>query len=72
MFHIFPKYLKLTKIIIIHVHGFVKDERCFIFMSFLYNILYNYLNLHLHLIVVMYVQHFFTLDIIPLATTFES
>jgi hypothetical protein len=65
MFHTFPKYLKLTKIIMIHVHGSLKDERCFTFMSFLKIKLYNYLNLHLQLIVVMYAQCFFTLDTFP-------
>ncbi len=39
-----PKYVKLAKIGMIHVLGFVKDECCFSSISFLKNKMHNCLN----------------------------
>jgi hypothetical protein len=33
--HAFPKYLKIAEIAMMHVLGFVKDGRCFSYVSFL-------------------------------------
>ncbi len=45
--HTFLKYLKIAKIAMMHVLGFVKDGRCFSSVSFLKNKLGNRLNPHL-------------------------
>jgi len=29
LFHIFLKYLKLAKIVMIHIFGYIEDEQCF-------------------------------------------
>jgi hypothetical protein len=47
LFDTFPKYLKLAKIVMTHVLGYVEDERCFSFVSFLKSKLRNHLNPHL-------------------------
>ncbi len=49
--HVFPKYLKVTNIVMVHVIGFVKDKRCFNSIAFLRNKVCNHLNNHLQLIV---------------------
>lgn len=49
--HVFPKYLKVTNIAMVHMLGFVKDKRCFNSIAFLRNKVCNHLNNHLQLIV---------------------
>jgi hypothetical protein len=70
--NIFLEYLKLAKIAMMHVLGSIEDERCFNLVSFLKSKLHNHLNPHLHPIVALYAQRFFTLNTFPYATTFES
>ncbi len=55
-----------------HVLGYVEDEWCFNYISFLKSKLRNCLNPHLKPVVVMYAQQFFTLDTFPYVATFES
>jgi hypothetical protein len=47
--HSFPEFLKLAKITMVHVLGFVEDEHCFSFAYFLKTKLHNCLDLHLEL-----------------------
>jgi hypothetical protein len=62
----FQKYLKLAKITLTHILGSVEDEKYFSYeryfssVSFLKSKLWNQLNLHLQLLVVMYAQKNFT------------
>jgi hypothetical protein len=42
-----------------HVLGFVEDERCFNYVAFSKNKVWNILNNHLELVVSMYAQKFF-------------
>jgi hypothetical protein len=72
MSHIFSTYLKLVKIVMIHVFLYVKDERCVNFVSYFESKLWKHLIMHLSLVVVMYAQCFFTFDTFPYATRFES
>jgi hypothetical protein len=72
MSHIFPTYLKLVEIVMIHVFVYVKDERCVNFVSYFESKLWNHLIMHLLLVVVMYAQRLFTFDTFPYATRFES
>jgi hypothetical protein len=51
---IFPEYMKLAKMAVVHVLGSVQDERCFSSLSFLKNKLRNALDEHLELVVGMY------------------
>jgi hypothetical protein len=46
LFHTFPKYLELAKIAMIHILGFVEDERCFSSVSFLKDKVHHHLNPH--------------------------
>ncbi len=67
----FPEYLKVAKIAILHVFGFVEDEWCFNFVALLKNKVWNRLNNHFHLVVSMYTHKFFTLHNFPYEDTYE-
>jgi hypothetical protein len=54
----------------VHVLGFVEDERYFNFVAFLKNKVWNRLNNHLELVVSMYAQKFFTLYNFPYEVTY--
>jgi hypothetical protein len=69
--NVFLKYLKVVKIAMVHVLGFVEDERCFNFVTFSKNKVWNRLNNHLELVVSMYAQKFFTLNNFPYEDTYE-
>jgi hypothetical protein len=43
----FLEYLKVAEIAMVHVLSFVEDERCFSFVAFLKNKMWNILNNHL-------------------------
>ncbi len=58
LFHIFVEYLKLAKIVMIHIFGSIEEEQCFSLVYFLKNKVKIYLNPHLQLIIAM----FFTLN----------
>jgi hypothetical protein len=51
---IFPEYMRLAEMVVVHVLGLVQDERCFSSLSFLKNKLRNSLDQHLQLVVGMY------------------
>jgi hypothetical protein len=68
---IFPKYMKLAKMVVVHVLGSVQDERCFSSLSFLKNKLRNALDEHLELVVGMYSQKIFSLESFPYDTCFD-
>jgi hypothetical protein len=69
--NVFPEYLKVVEIAMVHVLGIVDDERCFKFVAFLKNKVWNRLNNHLQLVVSMYAQKFFTLQNFPSEDTYE-
>jgi len=71
LFNAFPKYLKVVKIAMVYVLGFVEDERCFNYVAFLKNKVWNRLNNHLELVVPMYAQKFFTLYKFSYEDTYE-
>ncbi len=52
--HVFSKFFKLAKIIVIQVLGSVEDERTFSTLSFMKSTLKNHLNEHLNIVVGMY------------------
>jgi hypothetical protein len=52
--HTFPKYIKLTKIAIVHVFNSMEDECCFSSLSFLKSKLRNALDPHLQFVMGMY------------------
>ncbi len=54
--------MKLTKISVVHVVGFVEDKCCFSSVVFLKNKMRNQLNIHLQMVVAMYAHKFFTFD----------
>jgi hypothetical protein len=54
--HSFPEFLKLVEIAMVHVLGFVEDEHCFSFASFLKTKLRNCLDPHLELAIAMFSQ----------------
>jgi hypothetical protein len=56
---------------LVHVLGFVEDERCFNFVAFLNNKVQNRLNDHLQLVVSMYAQKKITLHNFPYEDTYE-
>jgi hypothetical protein len=58
LFNVFFEYLKVVEIAMVHVLGYVEDERCFNFVAFLKNRMRNRLNNHLQLVVSMYAQKF--------------
>jgi hypothetical protein len=72
LFNVFPKNLKVAKIAMVHVFGFVEDEQCFSFVAFLKNKVQNRLNNHLQLVVSMYAHKFFTLHNFPYEDTYET
>jgi hypothetical protein len=71
LFNAFPEHLKVVEIAMVHVLGFVEDERCFNFVAFLKNKVWNRLNNHLQIIVSMCTQMFFTLHNFPYEDTYE-
>jgi hypothetical protein len=48
--NVFPRYLKVVEIAMVHVLGFVEDEQCFSFVAFLKNKVRNKLDNHLQLV----------------------
>jgi hypothetical protein len=69
--NVFPKYLKVAKIAMVHVLGSIEYERCFYFVAFLKNKVQNTLNNYLQLVVSMYAHKFFTLHNFPYGDTYE-
>jgi hypothetical protein len=71
LFNAFPKYLKVVEIAMVHVLGSIEYERCFYFVAFLKNKVWNTLNNYLQLVVSMYAHKFFTLHNFPYGDTYE-
>jgi hypothetical protein len=70
--HSFPKFFKLAKIAIVQLLGLVEDEHTFSTLSFMKSKLRNHFNEHLHTVVGMYSQTFFTLNTFPYDTCFDD
>jgi hypothetical protein len=58
-------YMKLVKIAMVQVIGFIEDERCFNNLIFIKSKLCNWLTTHLNLVVCMFVQQFYMLENFP-------
>jgi len=63
---------KLAKIAIVQLLGLVEDEHTFSTLSFMKSKLKNHFNEHLHTVVGMYSQTFFTLNTFPYDTCFDD
>jgi hypothetical protein len=61
----------VVKIAMVHVLGFVEDERCFNFVTFFKNKVWNRLTNHLELVVSMHAHKVFTLHNFPYEDTYE-
>jgi hypothetical protein len=59
----FPKYVKLVKLAMVQVVGSVEDERCFSILVFMKSKLHNRLTTHLLLVVQMFVQDFYIIQL---------
>jgi hypothetical protein len=70
--HSFPKYIKLTKMVVVHVLGNVEDERCLSSLTFLKNKFKATLDLHLPFVIGMYNFKLFTLKIFPYNAIFDA
>jgi hypothetical protein len=69
----FLEFLKLVEIAMVHVLGFVEDEHCFSFASFLKTKLCNCLDPHLELVIAMFSQKFFLIvDNFPYQAAYDS
>jgi hypothetical protein len=68
---IYPEYMKLAKMAVVHVLGSVQDEHCFSSLSFLKNKLRNNLDEHLGVVVGMYSQKVFNLHTFPFNQCFD-
>jgi hypothetical protein len=69
--NVFPKYLKVVEIAMIHVLGFVEDEQCFNSVAFMKNKMCNKLDNHFQLGFFVYAQIFFTLHNFPYEDSYE-
>jgi hypothetical protein len=70
--HSFPKNFKLAEITIVQMLGLMEDECTFSTLSFMKSKLRNHFNEHLHIVVEMYSQTFFTLNTFPYDTCFDN
>jgi len=66
------KYFKLVKITTVQVLGSMEDEQTFSTLYFMKSKLRNKLNEHLHVVVRMYSQTFFTLENFMYNVAFEE
>jgi hypothetical protein len=57
--------MKVAKLTMVQIMGFVEDERTFSTLTFMKTRLQNSLCEHLDLVVCMYVQPFYTVDTFP-------
>lgn len=69
--HLFPEYVKLAEIAVVHVLGSVEDERCFSSLGFLKNKVRNSLDEHLPLVVTMFSQKIYNLRTFPYDATYD-
>jgi len=59
----FPKYVKLAKLAMVQVIGSVENEKYFFILVFMKFKLHNRLTTHLLLVVQMFVQHFYIIQV---------
>ncbi|KAG0597198.1 hypothetical protein M758_UG320000, partial [Ceratodon purpureus] len=69
---VYPEYIKLAQIAVVHVLVSMQDERCFNSLSFLKNKLRNALDAHLQLVVGMYSQQCFNIQNFPYEECFDK
>ncbi len=72
MSHKLHEWLKFTEFFMVMVLGSVEDEKCFSTLSFIKNKLRNRLVKHLDLILHMYAQIFYFLEIFSFSTIMKS
>jgi hypothetical protein len=70
--HSFPEFFKLVEIATMQVLGSLKDEKTFSTFFFMKSKLKNHLNEHLHIVVGMYFQTFYTLDTFSYDACFDD
>jgi hypothetical protein len=70
--HFFLKYIKSTKMVVVHVLGNVEDECCLSSLTFLKSKFEATLNPHLPLVIGMYNYKLFTLKTFPYIATFDA
>jgi hypothetical protein len=68
----FGEYVKLVEIAMIHVLGFVEDERAFSALTFLKDKVRNKLDDHLLVVIGMHAQQVYTLPNFPYDKCFEQ
>jgi hypothetical protein len=69
----FPEYIKLAQIAMVHVLGFVEDERCFSSLTFMKDRLRNRLVAdHLGVVIGMHAQRVYTLETFPYDDCFQT
>jgi hypothetical protein len=68
----FPKYVKLVELAMMQIVGDVEDERCFSTLAFTKSKLWNRFTTHLPLVVCMFAQQVYTLQIFPYADYIEQ
>ncbi len=66
------KYFKVAKMAMVQVLGLVEDECIFLTFSFTKSKLWNQLVEHLPIVVGMYFQTFYNLEIFPYAKVFDA
>jgi len=59
------KYIKLAKIVVVQVSGYVEDECCFNSLNIMKKKLRKRLTMHLDVIIWMFAQKSYTLEIFP-------
>jgi hypothetical protein len=57
--------MKMTKLAVIQIMGFVENERTFSTCTFMKTRLWNHLCEHLDMVVQMFAQPFYTIDTFP-------
>ncbi len=67
-----PKYIKLAKLVVVHVIGFVEDEHCLSTLTFIKAKPWNRLTMHLKLVICMFNQKFFTLKTFPFCASIQN
>ncbi len=66
------KYIKLAKIVVVQVFGYVEDEWCFSSLNIMKSKLRKRLMMHLDVIIWMFTQKSYTLEIFPYDYTIEE
>jgi len=59
------EFMKVAKLVVVQIMGFVKDERTFSILTFMKTRLWNGLCEHLNLVVCVFAQPFYMIDTFP-------